>query len=123
MRDAWREVCGAGWTVQYLVRWEGCDPETDEEWESTWLGPDALTKDLLTEARKVEREKFGEVAGEDGRSARKRERGEPRREGGEEERQAEAIKSEVRGGRGRCCELVGEGEAQVTASRDLAGGG
>ena len=69
----------------------GCDPETEEEWESTWLGPDALTKDLLAEAREeVERERYGEVVGEKGRNARKRERVEPRREGGEVERQAEA---------------------------------
>ena len=83
-------ACLAGWTVRYLVRWEGCDPETEEEWESTWLGPDTLTKDLLAEAREVERRRYGEVVGEKGRNARKREREEPRREENEVVRQAAA---------------------------------
>ena len=39
VQDAWPVACGAEWTVRYLVRWEGHDPDTEEEWESTWLGP------------------------------------------------------------------------------------
>ena len=62
------------------------------------MGPDALTKDLLTEAWVIERKKYGWVVGEELRIARKRGRAEPRRAGGEEERQAEArARCEVEG--------------------------
>ena len=62
------------------------------------MGPDALTKDLLTEAREIERKKYGWVVGEERRIARKQGRAEPWRTGGEEERQAKArARGEVEG--------------------------
>ena len=117
--DARHVQCGAGKAAQqYLVRWQGCDPDTDEEWGSSWLGSTALTKDLLSEAREIERGKSGWVVGEE---HRKRGRAEPLRARGRRSGRPKH-KGEGRGGRGRGCGLVGEGEAQDTVSRGLAGG-
>ena len=43
--DARHVKCGAGEAAQYLVRWQGYDPVTREEWRvgelASWVGPTA----------------------------------------------------------------------------------
>ena len=57
--------CGAGvLAVQYLVQCEGDDLDTKRRWESSWVGPAALTADLRTEVREIERARIGWVLGE-----------------------------------------------------------